>query len=209
MLTKFARASAIVVGAFTVVLGLFAGLSGLAHASSFECVTSVGCGTLHTTIGFGGGTTVAMDAKYQKATEMVIGYPDLARDKATSFDKVAHTFGDSTYYTFVYAPNGDWSNACVTDVGDGDLALRPCTLGHRLGQRFYAYDVTTDPTFTTPVVIHNTDTRHFAIRGDAGFMADTSGSNPTVAQPDSSDNRQLTLVSLTGDETPATWTWGT
>lgn len=321
-----------------------------AHASSFNCVTSVGCGTLHTVINFHGGTTVAMDAKYQKATEMVIGYPDLNRDKATSFDKVAHTthtrtwqdtaiiggfssnvctrtvlpsgpnsdcnnpagiqgavfpvitsagsqvevrltlasgivydseaptnlvnglgltgvqaspggggttvvegfiglanatavpnnYGgqtitlkahgsgvsysdvitfalhvdgnrvdnpnaDLTYYTLVYAPGNVWSNACVTNVdpgGDNTLALRTCSAGRNLDQRFFA------EVGGVPQVVSNNDSRSFQIEnqfpGSNLFMRDTSNSDPTVPQPDSSDNRQLSVGA-----TAQTWTWGT
>lgn len=59
-----------------------------AWASSAGCAFSNGCATLHGTDA--SGNTVAMDAKYQKATEIVIGYPDNAGDGATSFDGVLH-----------------------------------------------------------------------------------------------------------------------
>lgn len=336
--------------ALALGLGLVGGTLALAtpaQASSFNCVTSVGCGTLHTTIAFHGGTTVAMDAKYQKATEMVIGYPDLDRDKATSFDKVAHTihtrtwqdtaiadgfnsnactrtttgtpnstatctpanlisstvtnlgsgsqvqvqfslptgitsdgaaatnlvsgltlpFGtpaavasgttvtgvinlgtavpnsyggetatiqahdgaghtytdvvtfflqvtgnkvdnpnaDLTYYTLVYAPDGNWSNACVTNTdpgGDNTLALRTCSAGQRIDQRWFA------EVGGVPQVVSNNDSRAFQIEnrfpGSNLFMRDTSNSDPAVPQPDTSDNRQLSAGA-----TAQTWTWGT
>jgi hypothetical protein len=310
-------------GTLTAAGGLAFAMAPAAQASSFQCVTSNGCGTLHTTISFGGGTVVAMDAKRQNPNGMVIGYPDLARDKATSFDKVAHsisrlhagscatapaavagvkvtagietftavagtTFSDAAlsggtggdvslspaptsalitltaagtataappysltfkirnssgcvgtetvsvteaagvvtagtpvftvspvpfrtytpFYTLVYAPNGNWSDRCVTNTdpgGDNTLALRPCTLGRDHDQRFFALAGGAG----SPVTIHNTDARHFAMEngseGSGLFMQDSSAVNPRIPQPDSSDNRQLNVNGSTAD----LWTWGT
>jgi hypothetical protein len=117
---------------------------------------------------------------------------------------LTHTItAGQTYYTFVYAPDGNWSNACLTDVGDGNLAFRPCTLGRDLSQRFFA------EVGGVPQVIHNTDTRAFSVEagwtGSGHFMQDSSGSDPRVPQPDHSDNRQLNVNGSAG----TTWTWGT
>jgi|SRR5580692_4835060 hypothetical protein len=325
------------------------GLALPASASSFDCVTSDACGTLHSTIDYNGGTAIAMDAKHKNSHEMVIGYPDLILDSATSYVKVQHTsttladtaisvsdvrasctevaqpapvettalivrssvsgdcdgaiggnvsvsgsdsllqfvisspdsagvtgvtaswvlpsglsptgpagptvvsattdestesvglgtavagdYGDQsvtlvatsptevytlvftftlhvetariagdTFYTLVYAPDGDYTSQCVTDVGDGELALRPCTLGREASQQFLALADGTG----TPQVIGNTDTRSFALENvlSGHFMEDTSGSNPLVPQPDSSDNRQLDV----NGPASVLWTWGT
>lgn len=74
--------------AFALCLGL--GLNTPAQASSFGCNLGDGCGTLHTTGHDLAGSPEAWDAKYQKPTEMVIGYPDNPGDSATSFDLVPH-----------------------------------------------------------------------------------------------------------------------
>lgn len=73
-------------------VGVVAGGMALAGPSAFastpDCAFSNGCATLH---GFdGAGHPVAMDAKYQKKTEILIGYPDNVGDTATSFDGVLH-----------------------------------------------------------------------------------------------------------------------
>ena len=74
-------------------LGLTAGA---AYASSTGCAFSNGCATLHGTDA--NGNSVAMDAKYQKKTEILIGYADSAGDGATSFDGVLH-YGRGTKST--------------------------------------------------------------------------------------------------------------
>lgn len=59
-----------------------------AYASSGGCAFGNGCATLHGQDA--AGHDVAMDAKYQKKNEILIGYPDLNNDTATSFDGVLH-----------------------------------------------------------------------------------------------------------------------
>ena len=85
------RTSRILAATAASVLLPFAGLgltAGAAYASSTGCAFSNGCATLHGTDV--NGNTVAMDAKYQRSTEILIGYPDNAGDGATSFDGVLH-----------------------------------------------------------------------------------------------------------------------
>jgi len=104
-----------------------------------------------------------MDARYQLPTEKIISYPDHLLDKATSFDKVPHTVrhgalrGD-TYYTFVYAPTGDWSNMCVTaNSVTRLLSLQVCTHGNSQYQQFIAgeYSSSNGGTINAPAVIPN------------------------------------------------------
>jgi len=66
-----------------------------AQASSTGCAFTNGCATLHGTDA--ASHAVAMDAKYQNPKEIVIGYPDVPGDGATSFDSVLHyTTGKKT-----------------------------------------------------------------------------------------------------------------
>jgi hypothetical protein len=76
-----------------------------AQASSDGCAFSNGCATLHGTDA--NGNTVAMDAKYQNKTEILIGYPDNAGDGATSFDGVVH-------FTHARSVRG-WSDTGLTE----------------------------------------------------------------------------------------------
>lgn len=70
--------------AFAVALSVGA----TAQASSPGCAFGNGCATLH---GMDAAShQVALDAKYQNKSEILIGYPDLAGDGATSFDGVLH-----------------------------------------------------------------------------------------------------------------------
>lgn len=62
--------------------------AGTAMASTPDCTFGNGCATLHGSDAAGHG--VAMDAKYQKKTEILIGFPDNNGDTATSFDGVLH-----------------------------------------------------------------------------------------------------------------------
>ena len=68
-----------------LVLAASLGLgAGVAQASTPGCAFADGCATLQ---GFDAANhAVAMDAKYQNPKEIVIGYPDVPGDGATSFD---------------------------------------------------------------------------------------------------------------------------
>lgn len=148
---------------------------GVASASSFGCNAQASCATLNGHQA--DGAFASMDARYQEANQIVIGYPDNLLDKATSFDKVPHTFrhgalhGD-TYYTFVYAPTGDWSNMCVTAGTAGLLSLQVCTHGNSTDQQFVAGQVSTqgNGSVTAPAVIPNFDgNREYVLENVGGL----------------------------------------
>jgi hypothetical protein len=83
------KSKVLTAGAVLAVLG-GTGAAGVlpASASSPGCAFTNGCATLH---GFDAAShAVAMDAKYQNPKEIVIGYPDVPGDGATSFDGVLH-----------------------------------------------------------------------------------------------------------------------
>lgn len=204
-----------------------------AGASSFNCVAAAGCATLqgHNAAG----TEVALDAKGKVPTGILIGYPDLTQDAATSFVKVEHEFrsGDLrglSYYTFVYGPDGDYSNQCVTAGDTGELSLTTCTNGRDEDQQFIAasYD---HGTVKVPATIGNGHSNQqyliesvaslgalvsgrggMSHRGVSGLLEDPSRSNPLTPQTGATDDRQLDVngradVSLTTLPTPAGGTY--
>lgn len=81
-----------------------------------------------------------------RANVPVIGYgANSPSDKATDFVKVLHigvvpalpaSNSSTKSYSFVYTPNGSWSNLCVADTGTHKLTLRTCNGGQF--QRFIA-----------------------------------------------------------------------
>ena len=102
-------------GAAFIVLAASLAVAGGAQASSAGCAFSNGCATLHGTDA--NGNAVAMDAKYQRKTEILIGYPDQVGDNATSFDGVLH-YGHGRA-TKVWNDTGvtDWSGFISTTSG--------------------------------------------------------------------------------------------
>lgn len=157
-----------------------------ASASSYGCNAQVGCATLNSHEANGNpGTSVSMDARWQQPNQIIIAYPDNKLDKATSFDKVPHKFrsgvlrGD-TYYTFVYAPTGDWSNMCVTAGAGGLLSLQVCTHGNSASQQFIAGRVNASAkTITAPAVVPN-------FSGHAEYVLENVGSLNTSFGPNNS-----------------------
>lgn len=142
-------------------LGLLAGSVALAapaaHATTVACQNGFGdqCGT------FGGknlqavpagGHDVFWDVKgtTAKANVPVIGYGvNSPSDKATDFVKVLHigvvpalaaSDNATKSYSFVYTPNGQWSNLCVADTGTHLITLRTCNGGQF--QRYIAEQTT-------------------------------------------------------------------
>lgn len=126
-----------------------AGASG-ASATTVACASAFGdqCGTFagvnlqatpHDVFWDVKGTTA-------KANVPVIGYgANSASDKATDYVKVLHigvvpglgaSNSTTKSYSFVYTPNGVWSNLCVADTGTHLLTLRTCNGGQF--QRFIA-----------------------------------------------------------------------
>lgn len=96
-----------------------------------------------------------------KANVPVIGYgANSPSDKATDFVKVLHigvvpTLADSNSttksYSFVYTPNGQWSNLCVADTGTHALTLRTCN-----GGQFQRYIADQAEATNTPAVFNGT-----------------------------------------------------
>jgi len=80
------------------------------------------------------------------ANNLVIGFgADSPADKATDIVKVLHigvvpglpaSTSTTKSYSFVYAPNGWWSNMCVSDPGNHLVVLRTCN--GKQWQRFIA-----------------------------------------------------------------------
>jgi len=87
-----------------------------AFASSTGCAFSNGCATLHGTDA--NNHAIAMDAKHQsaKAGTLIIGYPDVPGDGATSFDAVLHytTGAKKTAYADTGLSVKDFDNTCKT-----------------------------------------------------------------------------------------------
>lgn len=140
-------------GAAAVAGGL--ALAPAAHATTVACASGFGdqCGTFasenlqsptpHDVFWDVKGTT-------PKANVPVIGYgANSPSDKATDFVKVLHigvvpalpaSNSTTKSYSFVYTPNGVWSNLCVADTGTHVLTLRTCNGGQF--QRYVAEQTT-------------------------------------------------------------------
>lgn len=118
--------------------------------------------------------------------------------------------GDAPFYTYVYAPAGDWTSQCVTDInGSGALRLYPCTEGHDPGQDFTT-DAASGLLSATPAHISNLLA---ASAGKDSCLTDPSVSSPGAAQPDASDEtptggRQL-YVNGSCAANVDLWSWGT
>ncbi len=113
------------------------------------------------------------------------------------------------YYTFVYAPNGDWTSQCVTDIGgSGALRLEPCTLGKDIGQDFTIGATTPGLLSASQAPVRNL-LAEAASPADS-YLMDPSTSDPSAPQSDAADElppggRQLYVNG------PVTnlWSWGT
>lgn len=113
------------------------------------------------------------------------------------------------YYTFVFAPNGDWTSQCVTDInGSGALRLEPCTLGKDTGQDFTIGA-------TTPGLLSSSQAPVRNLLAEAtspadSYLTDPSTSNP--ATPQSEVNDELTPggreLYVNGPDT-SVWSWST
>ncbi len=140
--------------------------------------------------------------------------PDGAVDTA-SFDLLVTGIKSTTpgagvpYYTFVYAPAGDWTSQCVTDInGSGALKLAACTLGKDVGQDFTIGA-------TTPGLLSSSQAPVRNLLAEASspadsYLTDPSTSNPATPQSDAADElppggRQLYV---NGTDTNL-WSWGT
>jgi hypothetical protein len=129
---------ALAAGSLVLAGGALAAGAPAAHATTGNCtsILSTSCGTFK-------GTdlvpnTVYWDVKHGTAAvgTPVIGYTaNSSGDRATDFAKVKHTGPvpglatsnvSTISYSFVYAPNGSWSNLCLADTGTHLLVLRTC-----------------------------------------------------------------------------------
>ena len=141
--------------------------------------------------------------------------PDGAVDTA-SFDLLVTGIKSTTpgagvpYYTFVYAPKGDWTSQCVTDInGSGALRLFPCTLGKDTGQ-----DFTIDSTSgLLDGSQHHVSNWLAAAGGVKSCLVDPSTSAAATSQSDAADElppggRQL-YVNGSCAANVDLWSWGT
>ena len=76
------KSKVLAASAVLTLAGGIAAAAGTAQASSTGCAFTNGCATLHGTDA--ASHAVAMDAKYKNSHEIVIGYPDVPGDGATS-----------------------------------------------------------------------------------------------------------------------------
>lgn len=158
-----------------------------------------------------------------KANVPVIGYgQDTQQDKATDFVKVQHigavpglaaSDSHTRSYSFVYTPNGHWSNLCVADTGTHVLSLRTCN-----GGQFQRY-IAEQTSGGTPSVVgsgfngdrirdNGNGSTPFALMNVAyhRYVADTSTASSfgPAATP---DTRQLATVGVTTFTDNELWAW--
>jgi len=196
-----------------------------AHATTGNCASILGttCGT------FAGHDTespvaapVYWDVKGGAAVvnNPVIGYAFNANgDSASDISKVRHVGNvpgvasnpNTISYSFVFTPNGHWSNLCVADTGTHVLVLRTCN--GLQWQRFFA-----EPRVSgqAPLVFNGTSNNGWYVHSGGSytlenaafhlFVQDDSGVPPTTrATPDTRQLRDST-VGLTLD-TNQVWAW--
>jgi len=150
-----------------LVLGASVLAAGTAQASSTGCAFSNGCATLHGTDA--NGNAVAMDAKYQRKTEILIGYPDNVGDNATSFDGVLHYghgkatkgWSDSGLTLWGSTLNGTVASASIPS-GDTAITVADAIPAYNPVTGCVDFTVTGGLPFTTP-------------SGIAGYKASLSG----------------------------------
>ena len=205
-------------------------LAPAAHATTVACQSAFGdqCGT------FGGQNlqsptphAVYWDVKggAAKANVAVIGYgANSPSDRATDFVKVLHigvvpalpaSNSTTKSYSFVYTPNGAWSNLCVADTGTHKLTLRTCNGGQY--QRFIAEQTTAG---SAPEVVGVTGFNGDRIRDNGNgpnpfglrnvafglYVQDpsTASSFGPAAVP---DTRQLTDAGVSTFQAHQLWSW--
>jgi hypothetical protein len=119
------------------------------------------------------------------------------------------------YYTFVYAPNGDWTSQCVTDVnGSGALQLIACTLGKDTGQDFSIGSGTNG----APGLLNGSQNHVSNLLAAVGNAANSCLTDPSTSaagtpQSDAADElapggRQLRVNGSCAANTNL-WSWGT
>jgi len=115
------------------------------------------------------------------------------------------------YYTFVYAPKGDWTSQCVTDInGSGALKLFPCTLGKDAGQDF---TVDSASGLLDGSQHHVSDLLAAAVSAASSCLTDPSTSVAGTPQSDTADEvapggRQLYVHGSCAAGVNL-WSWGT
>jgi hypothetical protein len=119
------------------------------------------------------------------------------------------------FYTFVYAPNGTWSNQCVTDLGgSGALKMEACTLTANKYQDFFALDSAGVPSQISDGVTeyHFQDWLASVSDAAASCLTDPSTLLPSTPQTDAVDEgfngRQL-RVDGSCTTTADLWNWNT
>jgi hypothetical protein len=226
MRDKIIRYVTLVGAVVTIALGLTAGLSGAAHATTADCKAAHGnhCGTFS---GLDSASHVVYwDDKGQvrSTAAIIIGYSaNSTADPATDFTLVQHighvtgvglSDQNTKSYSFVYTPRGSWSNLCISDPNDGrGLGLRVCNGGPY--QRFFAdRNPTTggakqiDPSgsgFNGEAIYPGSD---YALQNAASrqFVTDAAPVLPTVG----TDARQLvtsTVATSAAFGVNQKWTW--
>jgi hypothetical protein len=114
------------------------------------------------------------------------------------------------FYTFVYAPNGNWTSQCVTDInGSGALKLFPCTLGKDTGQDF-TVDSSNGLLGSGQAHVSNILAQATSA---SSCLTDPSTSAPGTPQSDAADElppggRQLYVNGSCAANTNL-WSWGT
>jgi hypothetical protein len=98
---------------------------------------------------------------------------------------------DVPYYTFVYAPNGDWTSECVTDNnGSGALTLQACTLGKNRYQDWFALDGAGNPSSglaTSSAAFRVQNVLAAVTNAASSCLTDPSALNPATPQSDATD----------------------
>jgi hypothetical protein len=152
-------------GSLGLAAGVIAAGAPAASATTGACtsVLSTNCGTFKGTDVAGAPNTVYWDVKHGTvaAGTPVIGYiANSSSDRATDIAKVKHTGVvpglaisnvDTISYSFVYAPNGQWSNLCVADTGTHLLVLRVCN-----GSQYQRFIAQVNPVASAPVAFTGT-----------------------------------------------------
>jgi len=187
-----------------------------AFASSTGCAFSNGCATLHGTDALG--RAVAMDAKYQNKSEILIGYADNVGDGATSFDGVLHytratstTTWDDTEVLPV------WPATTVTETGPSTtLGINPGSVHLDAATGVWSFQVTGGSGPYTATISGLSDSSSSAtvtpavtpVVGSPGVTtpnAQLSVNGATLA-PGVYDNAVLTITD-SGTPTPSTVTY--
>lgn len=196
-----------------------------AHATTGNCASILGttCGTFQGQDTESTPANVFWDVKggAAVANQPVIGYAfNTNGDAASDFGKVRHVGNvpgvatsnpNTVSYSFVFTPNGKWTNLCVADTGTHVLVLRSCN--GLQWQRFFAEPGTVDDparafngTTNNGYYVHAGGTYTLENAAFHLFVQDHSGVPPTTkATP---DTRQLVDSGIVSNvQNNQVWTW--